>query len=610
MVDDVTVRSAYRRDTERLIAERLPLAAMLFLGLVGVGSVFEITRGPDHWRAFLGIYLAEVALIAPVLLRRRELQRRGWLNWVNTATWAGVALLVHAYAAMTSMPRELLVVVGTCIMTGASLLMPWGIRGQAVLVAVTVLGSATSLWHLPPVAVGTTYLLFLELAGALVSLFGAYYSDLYRFAIFRAAAQREQASLISHSLVAVAREINDSLNAGDVMDRVAAVIGEALHASWVAIVGREPTSGVRRVVGSAGRLPAALAELGGGASAGAAGALIDRVLVEGDLVLSEAEAGGDDVALLQHWQTLSVFGAALGRHGAAIGLLLVGTQDGDAAASGQERRLFRAIVPHVAVALGNVQLLNDLRHANERKSEFLSTMSHELRTPLSVIIGYADLLREGAFGFVADDQAAVLARLRNNALVLLDLINATLEANRIEAGLSDVRLRDVNMALLLDGMRAETEQMPRQPEVALRWEIAPVPATVRIDPVKLKIVVRNLVGNALKFTPRGRVTVSVEMDAGDLRIEVRDTGVGIAAEELPRIFDMFHQSAGNAGGGVGLGLYIVRRLVEQLGGHVTATSQLGIGSLFRVSVPIDRAASLAASDPPHAVAAAPQQAAR
>src|SRR5262249_36103224 len=132
------------------------------------------------------------------------------------------------------------------------------------------------------------------------------------------------------------------------------------------------------------------------------------------------------------------------------------------------------------------------------------------------------------------------------------------------------------------------DPLPRQPGVSLRWEAPRMSDLIRTDPVKLKIVVRNLVGNALKFTKRGHVTVSVLFDARarTLDIQVRDTGVAIQSEHLPHASDMFHPAPTDAAtSGVGLGLYIVRRFVELLGGRVSASSRPGDGSIFRLSLP-------------------------
>jgi signal transduction histidine kinase len=354
------------------------------------------------------------------------------------------------------------------------------------------------------------------------------------------------------------------------------------------------------VVGNAGRAPEEIAKLRGVEFEGSVFPLFDRVLDEGDVALSDDVADAATAAILHRWQTRSLLGATLRRRGAVVGVLLAGTQGHSARFSERRRELFRGVAQHVAIALNNVSLVADLRHANNLKSEFLSTMSHELRTPLNVIIGYADLLRDEAFGTLVSDQQDVVDRLRRNAHSLLELINATLEVNRIEAGRSGLQLREMDLRTLLTELQYETDSLPRQPGVVLRWELPRTADLIRTDPVKLKIVVRNLVGNALKFTKRGHVTVSVLFDnrARMLDVQVRDTGVGIPSEHLPHVFDMFHQAPSDAStSGVGLGLYIVRRFVELLGGRVSASSRPGDGSIFRLSLP----AGVVTQQPPQPV---------
>ena len=439
----------------------------------------------------------------------------------------------------------------------------------------------------PSSAVPAPYLFFVAAAASAVSVFGAYYLDLYRFTIFCEATRREEEAAIGQSLVAIAREINDSLDAVDVLDRIADAIRSALHASWSVIILRDAHGG-HLIVGSAGRVPEAIVSLRGVEFDTGAFPLVDRVLTERDLSLTEDDAEGEEALWLQRWETRSLLGAALMRRDVAIGVLLAGTRAGAARFADRGRELARGVAQHVAIALNNVRLVSDLRRADNLKTEFLSTMSHELRTPLNVIIGYADLLRDEAFGPVIGDQQDVLRRLRDNAHSLLELINATLEVNRIEAGHSGLQLREVDLRTFLTELQYETESLPRQQGVALRWELPRGSDLIRTDPVKLKIVVRNLVGNALKFTKRGHVTVSVLFDARGrmLDVQVRDTGVGIPSEHLPHVFDMFHQAPTDAStSGVGLGLYIVRRFVELLGGRVSASSRPGDGSIFRLSLP-------------------------
>jgi signal transduction histidine kinase len=188
------------------------------------------------------------------------------------------------------------------------------------------------------------------------------------------------------------------------------------------------------------------------------------------------------------------------------------------------------------------------------------------------------------------EQSKVLRRLRDNADSLLELITSTLEVNRIEAGRVRPQLRDVDLRELLAQMERESVYLPRNSTVTLRWDIDAVRHPVRADPSKLRIIVKNLVGNALKFTERGHVTVRAHYEAGPglLQIVVSDTGSGIQPDDLPHIFGMFRQ-AGHAKhpGGVGLGLYIVHRFIEQLGGQIEVSSHVDQGSTFRVCLPID-----------------------
>jgi signal transduction histidine kinase len=366
------------------------------------------------------------------------------------------------------------------------------------------------------------------------------------------------------------------------------VTRSALHASWSAILLREPARDGFVIVGSAGRVPDDLMGLRGVEFGAGAFPLVDRILAQREVALSDQPADAATAALMQRWETRALLGATLQQRQAVVGVLLAGTQDPVARFSERSSELFGGICQHVAIALSNVRLVADLRRANDLKSEFLSTMSHELRTPLNVIIGYADLLHDETFGRLIAEQQDVIERLRRNAYSLLELINATLEVNRLEAGRSGVQLREVELRQLLTELQLDTESLPRHTGVALRWEVPRTNELLRTDPVKLKIVVRNLVGNALKFTKRGSVAVQVGFDQRGklLDLTVRDTGPGIDAEHLPKIFDMFHQAPGDASrGGVGLGLYIVRRFVELLGGRIAATSRVGEGSVFRVSLP-------------------------
>ncbi len=232
--------------------------------------------------------------------------------------------------------------------------------------------------------------------------------------------------------------------------------------------------------------------------------------------------------------------------------------------------------------------------ATQAKSEFLANMSHEIRTPMTAILGYADLLLDAE---LSDDQRREhVNTIRRNGRVLIELINDILDLSKIEAGKMDVRRTEfspcgiVEDVVSLMRVRAEAEGL------ALKTRLAyPLPGTIRSDPVRLRQILVNLVGNAIKFTETGSVTIAVCCEAADgngdgryrMRFDVIDTGVGIAPEKLQKLFEPFTQADASATrrfGGTGLGLTISKRLAELLGGDVRVESHPGRGSTFTLTV--------------------------
>ena len=230
------------------------------------------------------------------------------------------------------------------------------------------------------------------------------------------------------------------------------------------------------------------------------------------------------------------------------------------------------------------RVVDELERANRTKLEFVSTMSHELRTPLNIIAGYSDMLEDADL----PDRSRALAGIRRANAELLELIQATLDLNRMESGRDQPQLAPVALQELWDELAMELGGLPRATGVQVEWRAASA-VVVWSDRRKLKIVVKNLVGNALKFTPRGRVEVDCRLEQAHCVVAVSDTGIGIAPEHLASVFEPFLQVDGSDRrhyGGVGLGLHIVRRLCAQLGAHVSVTSQPGRGSTFTVRLPL------------------------
>ncbi|HEX5497958.1 MAG TPA: PAS domain S-box protein, partial [Thermomicrobiales bacterium] len=226
--------------------------------------------------------------------------------------------------------------------------------------------------------------------------------------------------------------------------------------------------------------------------------------------------------------------------------------------------------------------------ASRLKSQFLATMSHELRTPLQSIIGYADLLLQGMDGALTDDQTDDVAAIERGARRLLELINDVLDLSRIEAGQLHLEPMAVDLAAIVEQTLADVRLQAAAKRLSLVVSLPTDLPPLRADPVRLRQILLNLVGNAVKFTAEGGVTVSAQPTAAGVAVAVADTGIGIAPDALPHIFDEFRQADGSMTrryGGSGLGLAIANRLVRLHRGAIAVESAPGVGSIFTVTLP-------------------------
>jgi signal transduction histidine kinase len=246
------------------------------------------------------------------------------------------------------------------------------------------------------------------------------------------------------------------------------------------------------------------------------------------------------------------------------------------------------------------QAKEQAQQANRAKTEFLSNMSHELRTPLHGVLGYAQILLGDTD--TNRNQRESLEAIERCGQHLLTLINDILDLTKIEAGQMRVDLQSADLLELLGDVRTIVAQRAAQKGLALHVRLASgLPSLIRTDPVRLKQILLNLLGNAVKFTESGAVTLSVDVDtAGMLHFSVGDTGVGIPSDKIGAIFDAFHQArTGRATDGTGLGLTINQRLIGLLGGEaLQVESSPGIGSHFSFRVPLEPAGEQAAPNRP------------
>ena len=233
-----------------------------------------------------------------------------------------------------------------------------------------------------------------------------------------------------------------------------------------------------------------------------------------------------------------------------------------------------------------------LRRASDLKSSFLSNVSHELRTPIASVINLARLLLEDPAGAqrLDSEQKRQLGYIQRAGETLYEMVTSLLDLARIEAGRMHVNVEEVLVHDLFSALRGMFRPLVTNREVALVFDEVPAALAMRTDEGKLAQILRNLIGNALKFTERGEIRVSAQLDDADtVRFAVADTGIGIAAEHRERIFHEFEQVSGplqSRAKGVGLGLPLSRSFAQLLGGSLTVESAPGAGSTFILRLPI------------------------
>ncbi len=260
----------------------------------------------------------------------------------------------------------------------------------------------------------------------------------------------------------------------------------------------------------------------------------------------------------------------------------------------------RHVIASIADITGRKKAQEELRQskeaadaANHAKSIFLANMSHEIRTPMTAILGYAELSMDPSAS--ASERQNYLSVIHRNGQHLLGLINDILDLSKIEAGKLSIEVRPVALASVLADVASVMRVRARQHGIALSVEYATaVPATVRTDGSRLRQILVNLVGNAIKFTERGGVRIVVSLQPqwrgarSAMQVTVIDTGVGIGQEKMAKLFQPFAQADNSISrkyGGTGLGLVISRRMAQLLGGELTASSQTGRGSTFTLTFP-------------------------
>ncbi len=246
-------------------------------------------------------------------------------------------------------------------------------------------------------------------------------------------------------------------------------------------------------------------------------------------------------------------------------------------------QLLEAFAAQGVIAIENVRLFTEIQEksrqlelASQHKSQFLANMSHELRTPLNAILGYTEMMVDGLYGDLPQKAQGVLERVQSNGRHLLGLINDVLDLSKIEAGQLSLAVEEYSVGDMVSTVMSATESLARTKNIAL---VSGVPAGLP-----------HLVGNAIKFPDEGKVEIRARQQGDRFKISVVDTGPGIAPADQAKIFEEFQQvdnTSTRKKGGTGLGLSISRKIVELHGGRITVESEVGKGSNFKITIPIN-----------------------
>ena len=356
-------------------------------------------------------------------------------------------------------------------------------------------------------------------------------------------------------------------------------------------------AGVLKAVANEGEFVAAIGPLGvaRGRRFALPGSLAREVIRKRDVV-SVDDFGAGSWPLTRVAPELRIGPMLLGpliARGVILGVLVVTRDPGTVPFTKREAHCLRVIADYAALALWKAELLDQAQAADRAKSRFLATVSHELRTPLTALAGYGELLADQVIGPMSESQLDVLERMRSVTQHLASVIEEVLAFSSLDEGRERIRPTDFLAADLIHAVAAVVEPLAHQKKLAFSSQVPDAPIRMTSDIDKVRQILVNLAGNAVKFTDVGVVRLELRARDGEVHFSVVDTGIGIGNDDRARLFKPFAQldtGLTRRHGGTGLGLYISRSLAELLSGRIEVASKVGRGSTFTLVLPTDEQA--------------------
>jgi signal transduction histidine kinase len=418
------------------------------------------------------------------------------------------------------------------------------------------------------------------------------------------------------TLLALSKRMSGILDLGRLVETLVHQLVERIPLTHAVLLTRDDDTGAFVLAGEAARtdVPGRVAALSRDSRLVEWLRRADGPLVVEELKVDPRSARHFDAAESELEDIRAAIVVPLKSEGSLAGILLLGEKLSGEIFDDHELDVLGVLATQAAISLQNARLYAELQASNVRlreasrlKSQFLASMSHELRTPLNSIIGFSKVLLHRSAGELNERQETYVRSVHQSSIHLLDVITDILDISRIEAGKLDMHREEVDLQAVLQECLEASASLVRGKAVRVEADVTDGLPRLEADRTKVKQVVLNMLSNAIKFTPAGRVVLRAWPEGDAVHVSVSDTGVGVAEQDLPRLFRPFERVENpltRSAGGTGLGLAISKKFVEMHGGTIWAESREKVGSTFHFTLPATAAVTAPVTAPMTAPAAA------